>query len=166
MPMQPLPEGAPTTLNEAFARIGACTAPTLADLQIMVFAEAAGKALYDGLAAGVANPEVQALMLANGREELAHAHRVARAIGLLTGGEPFAVPAPDENPYLATPMPSRPVSAAMLEGLAQSENAGDDLYQTWAASCANPEAAELFRQNGREERRHGERMRQAAALLG
>ncbi len=40
--MRPLPEGAPASLNEAFAKINACTAPTIADLQVMVFAEAAG----------------------------------------------------------------------------------------------------------------------------
>ncbi len=163
--MRPLPEGAPADLYAAFAKINACTAPTIADLQVMVFAEAAGKALYGAMAEGVEHPEVKALMLTNGREELAHAHRVSKVIGILTG-EAFPAPEPEENPYLQTPMRSRPVTAASLLSLAEGENAGDDLYQKWAAACPNPEAAELFRQNGREERRHGERMRQAAALLG
>ena len=162
--MQALPEGAPATLNEAFALVNAATKPNLLELQLMVLAEAAGQALYGAMAQDAPNDEVKALLLANGREEMAHAHRVSRAIGAITGTD-YPVPSAEENPYLTAPMKQRPVTAAVLAGLAQSEFAGDGLYRTWADNCANPQAAELCRQNGREESRHGERMMQAAALL-
>jgi len=163
--MHALPEGAPATLNEAFALVNAATNPGVFELKLMVLAEAAGQALYGAMAEDAPNDEVKALLLANGREEMAHAHRVSRAIGAITG-EDYPVPSAEENPYLTAPMKKRPVTAATLAGLAQSEFAGDSLYQTWADNCSNPKAAELFRQNGREESRHGERMQQAATLCG
>lgn len=162
--MQDLPEGAPATLSEAFAIINACTAPTVFELQLMVLGEAASKELYGALAADAPNDGVRDLLLANGREELAHAHRVSRAIGLLTGTD-YPVPAPEDNPYLVGPLPSRPITAKMLEGLAKAEFAGDDLYATWAASCSDPEVADLLRQNGREEVAHGNRLKQAIELI-
>ena len=116
--MQALPDGAPATLGEAFAIINSATHPTLEVLKLMVFAEAAGKTLYEGLAEQVSDPAVQALLRHNGREELAHAHRVSRAIGKLTGTD-FPVPEPGENPYLATPAPARAVTPEKLTALAE-----------------------------------------------
>jgi rubrerythrin len=163
--MQTLPEGAPATLGEAFAIINAATHPTLDVLRMMVLAEAAGKTLYEGLADQVPNAAVQALLRHNGREELAHAHRVSRAIGKLTGTD-YPVPEPDENPYLAAPpAPARAVTAEMLAALAQSEFNGDVLYEIWAKNTENPDVAQLLRQNGREETEHGMRLQQAAELL-
>jgi rubrerythrin len=162
--MHTLPPGAPATLNEAFAYIGAVTAPSIDDLKLMVVLEAAGKGLYDDLAAGVEDEAVRALLARNGREELAHAHRVSRAIGTLTEAD-YPVPAPAENPYLTGPAPKRAVDRAVLMALAEAEFAGENLYERWAANCANPEAAALFRQNGREETEHGLRLQQAANLL-
>ena len=52
-----------------------------------------------------------------------------------------------------------------LRGLAQAEVAGEQLYESWAANADNPEAARLFRLNGGEERDHGDRLIEAAALL-
>ena len=40
------------------------------------------------------------------------------------------------------------------------------MYEGWAAKIDNGEVAKLLRQNGKEERRHGERAQQAKALLG
>jgi rubrerythrin len=162
--MQALPEGAPATLSEAFARISTCKNPSLFELQLMVFIEAAGKELYGALAADAPSDAVKELLLANGREELAHAHRVSRAIGHLTGTD-YPVPAAEDNPYLAGPIAKRQLTSTMLTGLAQSEFAGDDLYKQWSDHCANPSAAELFRQNGREELRHGGRLQEAAQLI-
>jgi hypothetical protein len=163
--MQELPSGAPATLGEAFGLINATTHPGIDVLKVMVLVEAAGKRLYEDLADQVADPAVKALLCHNGREELAHAHRVARAIGALTGSD-YPVPAPDANPYLASPAPARPVTAAMLNQLAAAEFGGEALYEHWAANIGNPEAAALFRQNGIEESEHGARLQQAAALLG
>lgn len=162
--MHSIPDNCPDTLNEAFAMIAAQDNPSVDALKVMVMVEAAGKALYESLAEGTRDATVQALLRRNGREELAHAHRVAEAIGLITG-QSYPVPAPDENPYLIAPPPSPDVSRATLMKLAQAEFGGDDLYAKWADNCANPEAAALFRLNGREEVQHGERLQQAAEML-
>ena len=52
-----------------------------------------------------------------------------------------------------------------LEKLAQGEFGGEKLYEVWADNTPNPEAARLFRLNGGEERGHGDRLLEAAALL-
>jgi len=162
--MQALPEGAPVSLGEAFAIINAATHPTLDVLRLMVFAEAAGKTLYEGLADQVDVPAVQALLRHNGREELAHAHRVSRAIGKLTGTD-YPVPTPEENPYLTMPASTRAVTPEMLATLAQAEFNGDALYEIWAQNSTDADVARLLRQNGREETEHGQRLQQAAELL-
>lgn len=159
-----VPPGAPTSIGEAFAHINAVAAPTVDDLKVMVLLEAAGLDMYRGMLPGTDNAEVAALLEHNGREELAHAHRVAKAIRAISG-EDFPPPAPEDNPYLAGPIPSAPITAEALKGLAQGEFAGEGLYERWAANCDNAEAARLFRLNGGEERDHGARLLEAAALL-
>lgn len=164
MRMQPLPQGAPATLDEAFGYITNLKTPSVEDMKVMVLVEAASKNLYEALADAVADEQAKALLHANGREELAHAHRVARAIGRITGTD-YPVPGPEENPYLAAPLPKYEVNRAMLAGLAEVEFNGDNLYGEWANYCGNAEAAALFRANGREEIGHGKRLQQASALL-
>ena len=159
-----IPAGAPATLGEAFAHINAVTAPTIDDLKVMVLLEAAGLEMYRGMVPGTDNAEVAALLEHNGREELAHAHRVAKAIKAISGEE-FPPPESADNPYLAGPIPSMPVTAEALQGLSQGEFAGEGLYERWAENTDNAEAARLFRLNGGEEREHGERLLEAAALL-
>ncbi len=159
-----LPAGAPATIGEAFAHINAVTAPTLDDLKVMVLLEAAGLDMYRGMVPGTGNAEVAALFEHNGREEMAHAHRVSKAIRAI-GGEDYPPPSSADNPYLAGPIPSAPITAEALRGLAQGEFAGEGLYERWAANCGNDEAARLFRLNGGEERDHGDRLIAAAALL-
>ncbi len=164
MAMQ-LPEGAPATLGEAFAHIGGVTHPTILDMKVMVLVEAAGLGLYEATAQGTDNVAVQDLLRHNGREELAHAHRVSKAIKAMTG-EDFLPPAPEDNPYLAGPIPSVPVTAEGLAKTAEAEFGGDALYAGWADNIGHEEAAALFRLNGKEETDHGNRLMQAAALLG
>ena len=159
-----LPAGAPPSLGEAFAYINGVTAPTLDDLKVMVLLEAAGLDLYRGISAGSDDPAVVALLEHNGREELAHSHRVAKAI-LAISGEAFPPPEPSDNPYLGGPMLDVPLTPEGLRGLAQSEFGGEMLYERWAASTSNEEAARLFRLNGKEEAEHGGRLLEAAALL-
>ncbi len=164
--MHEIPAGAPATLNEAFKHIAALDNPSVEDLKVMVLLEAAGLQLYQDMAAGADRDDIHAILLHNGREELAHAHRVAKAIGKITGVD-YPVPAPEENPYLAgAPMEPRPITAEVLQALAQSEFNGEGLYERWASNCPNAEAAALFRLNGREESEHGARLQEAAALLG
>ena len=52
--------------------------------------------MVQGLAAGVERQDVVAILLHNGREELAHAHRMAKAVGKLTGSA-YPVPAPERR---------------------------------------------------------------------
>ena len=99
-----LPDDAPKTLGEAFARINSVTAPTITDLKVMVLVEAAGQTLYEKSAEGATDPRVKALLIENGHEEMKHARRAAEVVKLLTGEE---FPAPDaaDNPYLTGHIP-------------------------------------------------------------
>ena len=106
-------------MMEAFQHIAKLNKPSVDDLKIMVLLEAAGLRLYQDLAAGIDRKDVRALLLHNGREELAHAHRVAKAIGKLTGID-YPVPEPEDNPYLTGCQPqSKPVTVEALKALAQ-----------------------------------------------
>ena len=160
--MSQLPATAPAAVGAAFAHINAVTAPTIDDLKLMVFIEASGKSAYEALAQTTPNLDIRRLLEANGREEMAHAHRLSKVIKILSG-EDFVPPEARDNPYV-TPSSAK-VDRALLEYLVTVENNGDDLYQTWADNTANAEAAALLRQNGKEEVRHGERAAQAMALL-
>jgi rubrerythrin len=159
-----LPEGAPATLGEAFAHIYTVTKPTITDLKVMVLVEAAGLTLYAETAKGTDNQAVKDLLNHNGREEMAHAHRVSKAIRAISG-EDFPPPDAADNPYLAGPIPSTPVTPEGLAKTAEAEFGGDALYAKWADGIGNAEAAALFRQNGSEESDHGNRLLEAAALL-
>jgi len=160
--MSQLPASAPEKAGEAFAHINAVISPTLDDLKLMVFLEASGLAAYYELAESAPNAEVRSLLEANGREELAHAHRVSKVIKILAG-EDFPPPNAEDNRYVG-PI-GRPLDRDLLDYLVSAEDNGEALYQTWADNIGNAEAAELLRQNGKEELRHGERAKQAAQLL-
>ena len=165
MPMIALEPGQPQTIGEAFAHLGQVTAPTIADLKVMVLVEAASETLYRRTAEGTDNAGVIDLLHTNGAEEMKHARRVSQAIGLLGGGD-FPAPAAQDNPYLAAgSFPFAPVTPEALRKLSEGEFRGEALYDGWAASIAHPEAADLLRANGREETDHGNRLLQAAALL-
>lgn len=160
--MSQLPPTAPEKSGEAFALIGAVTSPTVDDLKMMVFLEASGLAAYYEIAQSAPTTEIRELLEANGREELAHAHRCSKVIKLLSG-EDFPPPKDEDNRYVA---PSgRALDRELLEFLVVAETGGDALYQTWADNIGHAEAAELLRQNGKEEIRHGERAKKAAELL-
>ena len=105
-----LPAGAPSTIGEAFAHINAVASPSLDDLKVMVLLEAAGLEMYRGMVPGTDNAQVAALFEHNGREELAHAHRVSKAIKAI-GGEDFAPAA-----FCAKRMPDPFLFAGMLTG--------------------------------------------------
>ena len=157
-----LPKFMPKSSGEAFKHINAVTAPTIDDLKLMVYLEASGEVGYGDLADSAPNSAVAKLLNANGREEVAHAHRVAKAIRVIYG-EVFVVPTVADNPYAKKS--GRRVDRAILEGLVKAENFGKTLYDTWADNTENPEAAALFRQNGIEEAKHGARAEEAIALL-
>ena len=160
--MSRLPASAPETTGAAFAHINAVTAPTIDDLKLMVFLEASGLTAYEDMAAGAPNAAIGDLLRANGREEMAHAHRVSKVIKRLTG-EDFPPPDAAENPYAKAS--GRPVDRKILEYLVEAETNGKDLYETWALNTADAEAAALLRQNGKEEVRHAERAAEALSFL-
>lgn len=160
-----LPADSPKNTEEVFARIGKMAQGncTLDDLRILALGEAIGLELYKTLAEGVDNPRAKELLLQNGREEMRHAQRCAKAIEILTG-EPFPIPPLEEIPFY-TPLPTKPVTKESLAKLAEAEFAGEDLYAAIAASFDNPEATALFQQNGKEELEHGARLMQASSFL-
>ena len=160
--MSQLPAGAPTATNAAFAHINAVTKPTIDDLKMMVFLEASGQSGYYGLAQTATHPEIRKLLEANGREELAHAHRVSKVIKILSG-EDFPPPADTDNPYAGGA--GATADKAMLEILVKAETNGCILYETWADVIGNDEAAALLRQNAKEETLHGNRAAQAITML-
>ena len=160
--MSQLPDSAPDNAGAAFAHINAVVSPTIDDLKLMVFLEASGLTAYEELARSASKPEIGELLRANGREEMAHAHRVSKVIKQLTG-EDFPPPSAENNRY-AKPS-GRAADREMLEYLVAAENNGNDLYETWAKNTSDAEAAALLRQNGKEEVRHAERAAQAIALL-
>lgn len=165
MTVETLPEGAPATLGEAFAHIGRVTRPGVLDIKVMVLVEAAAMALYYKTAELTDDPAVKALLQRNGREEMRHAHRAMLAIKAVSG-EDFLAPMPEDNPYLqGGPVPLGEMTKAGLTKLSEGEFGGEALYETWAAAIDNPEAARLFRLNGKEETDHGNRLLEAAALL-
>jgi Mn-containing catalase len=164
MPL-PFPNNVPHSLGDAFGHIYTVTSPTVDDLKLMVLIESAGKTLYEHSATGTHHPGVIELLHQNGREELAHAYRVAKAIKAISG-ENYPPPEPADNPYLqGSPSPAAPLTAGALTKLADTEFGGDALYARWADHIGNEEAAALFRLNGKEESEHGNRLLEAAALL-
>ena len=165
MPQAQIPPGAPATLMEAFGYIVDVKEPTLDDLKVMVLVEAAGLEVYRRTAGQFDHPGVRALLIENGYEEFKHSLRVADAIRALSGEE-YPSPTPADNPYLKGEIPAfGEASAEALRKLSQAEYGGKALYDGWADHCGNEEAARLFRQNGKEEAEHGDRLVEAAKLL-
>jgi rubrerythrin len=158
-----LPDHLPQTVDGAAAHIYAVTRPSVDDLTVMLYLEAAGEGFYAAFAEVAPNDEARAVFKKNGQEELGHAHRVSRALNLLYGVD-LPVPSPTDNPYYDRPK-DVVLSKAMIEGIAESELAGDKLYDLWATNLGHEEAGRLLRLNGREEKGHGERMLRAAATL-
>lgn len=158
-----LPADVPADFNAALSVLMGKQRLEVEDLKLMVLLETAGEPLYQKLASLAPEGEARELLLRNGREETAHAHRLKKAIEILTG-EPYALPALQDNPY-ATPPPIPALTPEILAGIEAGEKDGDAGYQQYADHEQNPEVAELLRQNGREETRHGERVARVAALL-
>jgi rubrerythrin len=158
-----LPLNAPKTVKEASALIYSTGEPDIEVLRLMVLLEASGLGAYEDLALSTQNPDVAGLLRQNGREELAHAHRVKKAIYILVGID-YEIPPLEMNPYYER-RTEVALTADMLRTIAQSERRGEALYQTWAASTESAEVADLFMLNGVEERGHSARLEKAAELL-
>jgi rubrerythrin len=159
-----LPADLPADFNTAFQRLLARDRLDVEDMKLMVLLETAGDPLYQKLAELAPSEEAAKLLRQNGREETAHAHRLKQAIEILTGTR-FELPGLDENPYSEPPPLPEALSPELLRGVASAEQGGDAMYQRYADNEPNLEVAELLRQNGREELRHGERVEQVIAIL-
>ena len=157
------PQNMPADFESALGYLMGVTEPTINDLKLMAYVEAGGEAFYIGLVNASPKQEIADLLAKNGREERAHAHRCKRVIEKLSG-ESFTVPEPADNPYYVIPE-GIAVDAEMLNGLIEGEIGGNALYQGWAATMQDSECADLLSQNGKEEIRHGDRCKQALALL-
>jgi rubrerythrin len=157
------PANMPPDFESALGYIMGVSAPTIDDFKLMVYVEAGGEAFYAGLANAAPNQGIKDLLNQNGREERAHAHRVKRVIEKLSG-EKFDVPEPADNPYYVEPE-GMTVDEDMLKFLIEAEIGGEALYEGWASGVGDAECADLLRQNGKEEIRHGERAREAIGLL-
>ncbi len=162
--MSNLPTDLPADFGSAFAKLSALSKLEVEDMKLMILLESAGEVLYAGLADGVEPEQAKTLLRQNGREETAHANRLKKAIEILTG-DPYPIPPLDENPY-GKPPPMGEVTPELLRQVIQAEFGGDSLYQRYADNQENTEVAELLRQNGREETRHGKRLEQVIELLG
>jgi len=158
-----LPNDLPQDFSTAFQKLLARERLDVEDMKLMVLLETAGDPLYQKLAEMAPNEEAAELLRQNGREETAHAHRLKKAIEILTG-QSYEVPDLAENPY-AEPPPLPDMSAEMLRGVASAEEGGDAMYQRYAENEPNADVAELLRQNGREELRHGQRVERVIAML-
>ena len=125
--------------------------------------ERAGQEFYERLAAGIGNDEAAKLLRANGTEELKHAERIGRMIGIKLGHD--FEPTDDELVPLAVNLPD-PIPLELLPHIVAGEVAGDASYQKWADNESDPEVQRLLRLNGREETIHSERVATVVSLLG
>lgn len=163
--MSTIPTGYPQDQIEAITLLTNLDKPSVDDMKIMALIEAAGETFYAAAAAAVDNEEAKALLMRNGQEERGHAHRLLKAIKLLSGEE-WKLPADEDNPYVQPMDLTGMIDASLLTAIQQGESNGDLSYQAWAEKMEHPEVARIFIQNGAEETRHGERVAEVAKLLG
>jgi rubrerythrin len=159
-----LPDGYPTDLGAAYGLLQSRPKLSVDDLKVLALIECAGETFYTLIANSVDNAEAAALLKRNGQEERGHAHRLKKAIQLLTGAD-YVLPEGKENPFARDLPASIMVDEKFLAGLEGSERDGDAQYRKWADAESNGEVARLFRQNGAEEMRHGERAAAVRSLL-
>ncbi len=162
--MASLPAGYPDQAFDAFAFLKSRTELSVEDMQVLAMIECFGEAFYLVLAENVKNDEARALLTRNGNEERGHAHRLLKAIKLKSGQD-YALPPNEENPFFKFAPTELKCDDDLMAALMQGEADGDLVYQVWADAERDPKVAELLRQNGREETRHGERVEQVKKLL-
>ena len=131
-------------------------------MRLLFRVERTGELFYDAIAERIGDPECAALLRRNAREELGHAERIRRALGVKLG-RPFE-PGPDDLALYPVPLPPE-IPPMILQQIVAGEIAGDTGYQRWADREADPEIQRLLRLNGREETVHGERVTQVIQRL-
>lgn len=131
-------------------------------LELLYQLECSGEDFYNDVADRLGNEAAAALLRRNAREEMGHARRVGRAIGIVQGS-PFE-PSNEILVRLTVLLPDV-VPVEMLPLIVEGENDGDASYQRWADNEPNPDVERLLRLNGREETIHGRRVTEAMAIL-
>lgn len=124
--------------------------------------ERTGERFYELLAERVGNDEAAELLRRNGREELAHARRIAKAIEISLGHE--WTPSDDIERILEVPLPDE-IPVEVFKAVVKGELNGDVGYQKWADNEPNEDIAKLLRLNGREETIHANRVQDVIAIL-
>lgn len=158
-----LPAEYPTNPLIAFEMLAAKERLTTSDLTALALIEASGKSLYGHMAKLSGNRQISDLLNRNGQEEVGHAHRILKAVAILTGNH-YELPEEDGNPMVGD-CPFDELSAQVLENFIEGELAGEGHYNRWADNEPDEKVAKLLRQNASEERRHAERDRKALSLL-
>jgi rubrerythrin len=146
----------------ASARLNACTELDVPAMELLYRLECSGEDFYNALADRIGNDEAADLLRKNGREELGHARRVQRALSIRLGHD--YEPSAEVQQRFSIPLPDA-IPLEIFPAIVQAEIDGDAGYQQWADHESDPEVARLLRLNGREETKHGERARQALAIL-
>ena len=104
-------------------------------MELLYKLECSGEDFYNLLADRIGDDEAAELFRRNGKEELGHARRIARAIAIKLGHE-YEPPAAMQERY-AIELPD-PIDPAMLPGIVAGEQAGDAGYQTLGRPRARP----------------------------
>ncbi len=146
----------------AAAQLGDIKHLDVAAMELLYRVEMSGDVFYDKLASAIGNDEVAVLLRRNGREEVGHARRIRKAIDLKAG--PSYVAPPELEQLYEVPLP-RTIDPGLFEAIVAAELAGDAGYQGWAKSEPDEEIKRLLLLNGREETIHGDRVREAIAIL-
>jgi Rubrerythrin len=146
----------------ASAQLAACKELDIPAMELLYRLEISGDDFYQALADRIGNDEAGDLLRKNGREELGHARRVQRAIGIKLGTD-YEPSAEIRTPF-AIPLP-KTIGLDLFPAIVKAEMDGDAGYQYWADRESDPEVARLLRLNGREETGHGERVAQALSIL-
>jgi len=146
----------------AVTALGALETLDVDGMRLLFRVERTGEAFYEAIADRIGDPECAALLRRNAREELGHAERVRRALGVKLG-RPFE-PGPDDLALYPIPLPPQ-IPPMVLQQIVQGEIDGDAGYQRWADREPDPEVQRLLRLNGREETVHGERVTQVMRKL-
>ena len=146
----------------ANARLGGVATLDVESMWAVFRLERTGHEFYVGLAERIDHPEAAELLRRNGTEELAHARRILKAIGLTLGEE--VEPSEEQLATHPVPLPDA-VDADLLALVVAGEQQADAGYQAWADQVDDPEVAKLLRLNGREETIHAERVARAVELL-
>ena len=146
----------------AVASLGGIDVLDVDAMRLLYRIECSGEDFYNGVADRIGNDEAADLLRRNGREEVGHANRIGRAIGVKLGA-PFE-PSADDLRRFPVALPDE-IPVEILPAIVQGEIDGDAGYQRWADNEPDPEVARLLRLNGREETIHAERVGKVIALL-